>query len=170
MIGLENLCILKKHKHFILKMPRSDHVVAAEHPLWCFQCPVTAGKGINSHISACFILPISFLFTHPVGRAQEPKSCETVHWFIGCGVMGRCRGQTFSATADGTSHSQQKWMDTFPTWIWFGFNEMNLLSGVDFIFALDMMGYFQMYFTCWRQWSACHMRGSGPRHQRWSSG
>lgn len=40
-----------------------------------------------------------------------------------------------------------------PTWIWsrFRFNEMNLLSGVDFIFALHVMGDFYMDLTYWRQ-------------------
>lgn len=47
---------------------------------------------------------------------------------------------------------------------------MNFLSGVDFIFALNVMGDFQMYFTSWRQRSVCHLHDSGPRHQRWGGG
>lgn len=62
----------------------------------------SAGRAINSYISACFILLISFLFTHPVGRAQGQKAVEH---FISWGVMRANREHTFSATADGILHN-----------------------------------------------------------------
>lgn len=42
------------------------------------------------------------------------------------------------------------------------FNEIHLFSGVDFIFELNVVGDFQMYFACWRQRSVCHLHDSGP--------